>query len=228
MRATWIRLRTGSQAAAREVFKIEQELEALTDERRAALKDSYKTGTEPELPSQDKRRKQLETDLRAAKERARALMQATVEFLDETQARITARREQWLADLDAIEAERQATAERARQVLAEAEAELGKTARLRHWIDRTGGSAAQLVQDHFPYSQIAVGAPQDGPAHDEWIRDHMRQQFSVPAGSAEPRADIEDDASAHNADAEAIYQRALAAGELWAVRRSEIQEANHA
>jgi hypothetical protein len=210
MRATHVRLRAASAEATQEVSRIELELAELYAMRQEALKEGHRTGKEPKLPKrQRERRRELKAELEAAQEQAQAVMQATVEFLDEATATITSRREQWLGELAAIEAQDQAAVAEARRKLAEAEARLGRTARLQHWVDRTGGSAAVLVQDHMVYTDIPIAAPQDDalsaltPERDGWIGNHMRESFSVSPDAPAPAAQEPED------EKEAMFDAAL-------------------
>lgn len=187
MRATHVRLRAAASQASDAIAAADRAVEALRDQRQATLKDSYRDGTEPEVAEDEYEfRRDAEDAAASARERASAVTEALVEFLDEATAVIAERRPEWLGDLDAIESERQSAVEAAKRALAEAEADLGTTRRLRHWVDRTGGVAATLLPEHIPYAAIPVPAPQPNTLsvingkRDEYVETQMRKQLTRP------------------------------------------------
>jgi hypothetical protein len=216
LRETHVRLRAASTEAADAAGRADRALEALRRQRQEALVESYRVGVEPEVTEEQRARsRELAAEAAEAHERASAVMAATIEFLDEATATIATRREAWLGDLEGIEAERQADVQAARRALAEAEAKLGTTRRLRHWVDRTGGLAAQLAGEHIAYSAIPVPAPQPNTLNalngdrDEWVDEQMREQLVRLPANQPP-------------DKEAMYDALL--DDIERVERKEIDD----
>lgn len=96
-------------------------------------------------------------ELAALEAKAKATREALEEFLGGAVAMIAERHDEWASVLDERDAEGERRVEEARQALAEAEAALGSTGRLRRWLMRTAGRDRRfgnLTGRHIAYPDL--------------------------------------------------------------------------
>jgi hypothetical protein len=195
LRRTHVRLRAATSRASSEVAAARERKDEYARFRQEAIRDAYRVGAQPIGPDPE-RDEQLDRERRDAQERSLAATAAPIDFINEAVKTIAERRAEWLADLDRRDAEHRERVAEAQRGLAELKAQEGRTVRLRHWVDRTGGEAADLPATHIQYSGIPTPAPEDhafgqiGAARNAWIEAEMRGGHAPAQGAPRSAEDI--------------------------------------
>jgi hypothetical protein len=150
------RIRAQSSAASSEVYNLKVQIEAAHKQREDAMREAYLAG-EPEPEPVETAA--LERELLAqAEERNRAASAALFQSVNSVIALVVEHREEWLELFARAEAGHVVEAEAALAKYREAVAKKGMFAKIEHWVDRTGGVAAELPAMHFPYADIEVSS----------------------------------------------------------------------
>jgi hypothetical protein len=180
------RIRAQSSAASSEVYRLKVQFEAAQKQQADKLREAYLAGApepEPADPTE------LERELAQAQERSSAASRAMFESVNRVIALVVEHREEWLDLFARAEAGHVVEAEAAQQKLREALAKKGKFNKIAHWVDRTGGAAAELPALHYPYADIVVSS--GDPEQDaQFLEDAMLASYAGDVGTL-----ISDDAS---------------------------------
>jgi hypothetical protein len=155
------RIRAQSSAAATEVYRLKVQIEAEQKQREDAMREAYLAG-EPEPEPADTT--ELQQALAQAEERSHAASAAMFESVNRVIALVVEHREEWLAAFKQMEAGFQLEADELMAKRRKLLAKVGTFNKLEHWIDRTGGVAAELPAMHYPYADIVVSS--GDPARD--------------------------------------------------------------
>jgi hypothetical protein len=124
--------------------------EAEDEAHHNALKSSFLSGSS--IPDDERDYEEARnTEVADALLRLEAATDALQTFLMEATAEIQRRAPEFYNTLNSRRAEADAKREQARRALAEAEAAVGETFRMRAWLDRESGKSALT---HFPYADM--------------------------------------------------------------------------
>jgi hypothetical protein len=152
-----LRQKVWDEASANvEKFKAED------DARAEELRLAYREGREPNLGDgtpPEERREVTE----AGVARIEAVTDALVEFLTEAIKEVRDRQHELYEKLNAKVAEAVALRAEAQRLLAEADAAVGNTHRMRSWLDRTTGNAT--IKWHLSWGETSAPAP---PEEIDW------------------------------------------------------------
>lgn len=166
--------------------EVKARMDALGAERHAAMEESIRSGGDGVVTAHDAGIESLRVEVEAAEERAQVAVRLWHDAINDAVALVVESREAWLADLDDHDARVEMEIAELQRQLRDATARRGQTDRLRHWVDRTGGEAAEQPGMHIQYSAVPTAAPpapgpgEDSSAHDEWIRNHQAANYGGP------------------------------------------------
>lgn len=166
LRDDLMRIRAESSAQSSEVARIAEQIESTRKRNETALRDAYLTGGDPAEAAESV--EALEEDLEAGETRSRAASQALLMQINRTVGVIVEKREQWIAELHAGDAQVAEEAAALEGQLREIRSRMGGYRKLEIWLDRTGGDAAVLPQEHFPYGDIPDPEPTDPAELANW------------------------------------------------------------
>jgi hypothetical protein len=135
--------------AANEVRKRHEAEDASRGETmKAAFLDGGDFDADGRTPAEER-----DTELAEATLRAEAATDAFVDFLASAIVEIKEKAPEWYALLASRRAEAEAKRGEARRILAEADAQVAETERMRVWLDRESGRSAL---GHFPFEQMDI------------------------------------------------------------------------
>lgn len=160
LRAEHVRLYEAAGEIGRALDELRRRHEAEDAAYAGALKAQARgQGVElPEVTPPEERA----AELAPLEAKARASTEVREEFTQRAVATIVERFEEWAAELDEHECEAEFQVEKARRALAEAEAQVGASVKLRRWLERTAGRHPRfrdIPGRHISYADLPAPPP---------------------------------------------------------------------
>lgn len=140
-RAQHERLLAAIAQVEQETLEAWQGHDAAEKAHAAELQAAFLEGREPDEPKERQPPEVRAAEVADLQSRANAAMAALNQFLEETLAEIKERAPEWYALLEERQAEVEVRREEARRLLAEADASVGETERMRVWLARATGKS---------------------------------------------------------------------------------------